>query len=650
MPPIARKEDLTADQQACLQMVQDRFSYAERFHQQFASRWNTWYGLSRNWRRGQSAFQQANTPNDKDVVIDDLKRTFGQELFIPYCFTVIETNVPRIISRTPRYRALPMKLDETVEQARIPMEKLYERDAARMKYERKLQETVRSGLRYGLGVQKSYWEKKTRSGKKITKRMYEDGQKADDSEVVVFEGPQTESVDIFDFFWDPSGYDLDTCDYLIHRTWRSFDYVRKMVAEGRRNREEGKDQGWLDLDLEEARKLASTTGRGEAWAGRYEAAGVSNYDTQGDELFEVWEYHDRDKVVTVLGGKSGLLVQEDINPFLHGDFPFEIYRPTIVEHEFVGVGEVEPIAHLQWELNTMRGQRRDAATVALNRGYFYTRGSLNPEEVTLGAGVFNPVRGDPKDSIFPMPIVDLPASGYQEEAAIKSDIELATAMSESVIGSGAEETATGTQMVQQAAGLRIKQKARNLHVDLLAPEAKKRKAIYEQFVVAFGQTQTVRVEDPTTPTGYAYLEVTPEMFAAPLEMVPVDGSTEADDPAQKKHDAGELATALAPFAEKLKTPELIKRILSQYDIENPDEWINEGPTPDEAAGQMAQQVAGKFADVMDQAGIDPELAEQILEAVQGQMAAEQEQGGGGPAPESEEPAAEEAPPEPIGAQ
>lgn len=662
MPAIKSKEDLTPEQQACLAKVCERFAASNRLHRQFEDRWNTWYGLSRNWRRGGKALQQANTPNDKDIVLDELKRQWGQELFIPYCFTVIETNVPRILSQPPRYRALPVELGENEEAACVAMAKLYERDASAMRYERKLQETVRSGLRYGLGVQKSYWEKKTRSGKKITKKLYEEGSSAYDTEVVVFEGPQVESVDIFDFFWDPAAFDLDSAGYVIHRTWRPFSYIVEKVNEGKRNREQGLDKGWLELDLEAVKKLATSKARGEAWAGRMEAAGLSNYDTQGGELYEVWECHDREQVITTLGGAGGILVQEDENPFIHGDFPFEIYRPTLVEHEFCGIGEVEPIAHLQWELNTMRGQRRDAATLALNRGYWYKRGSLNPKDVVIGAGVFNPVLGDPNNVIVPMPFQDIPQSGVEEEQAIKADIELTTALSESVVGSGGEETATGTQLVQQAAGLRIKQKAKNLHVDLLVPETKKRKALYEQFVVAHGQSQSIRVASGVsdeTPTGYAYITVTPDMFSANIEVDPVDGSTEADDPAQKKHDAGELGMLLAPFAPFVNVPAFIKYAVGQHDIEDPEDWVKQGPSPAEAASQSVQSVIKEVADAMQQAGIAQPEIEQILQAAHAGLESSQpeepeapESQGQSPAPTEPEPPApaQQQAPEPIGAQ
>lgn len=643
MPPLAKKDELSEDQKRCLQMVLDSFKATDRLHSQLVPRWNNFYGLSRNWRRLATAHAQASTPNDKDVVQQEIRRHFGQELFVPYCFTVIETNVPRVLAQTPRYRGLPGDETVTPDECRA-LEQLYERDNAAMKYERKLQETARSGFRYGLGVQKDYWEKKTRDGKKIEKKYFGMGRKVVDDQIVVFEGPEIESVDVYDFFWDPAARDLETASYVIHRTWRSTQYIKDRVAEGQMNRANGQDRGWVELDIEAVSKMGSATKRGEVWDGRLQAAGLSGFggSSEGNDLHEVWEYHDRDQVITVLDRE--LLVQEDINPFLHGDFPFQIFRPTIVEQEFCGIGEVEPIAHLQWELNTLRGQRRDAATLALNRGYFYQIGTLDPAKIVTGAGVFNPVLANPNEVIQPMPFVDIPQSGESEEQAIKGDIELTSAMSEAVVGAGGEETATGTQLVQAAANLRIKQKAKNLHVDLLVPEAAQRKALYEQFYVGKNKAQTVRIEDSTTPTGFAFIDVPPELMAANIEMVPVDGSTEADDPAQKKHDAMELANTLAPFAEFLNVPELIKYALGQHDIQNAGDWIKEAP-----AGPDVGQIVQHIGQAMREAGIAEDEIAQILEAaLQSNQAAQPSEGGAGEPPGPEQTAS--APPalEPVG--
>lgn len=624
--PIASRDDLTPDQLACLNKVVTCFTEANKLHQQLEPRWSTWYGLARNWRRWSSAYQQANTANDKDVVIDEIKRQYGQELFVPYGFAVIETNVPRILSQTPRYRAIPGELSEEAQSALAPAEAQFEQDDAETHYERKLQETVRSGLRYGLGVQKDHWEKRTRGGKALAKRWLRQGYKVTDTEIVVYEGPQHESVDIFDFFWDPVARDMETARYVIHRTWRDLAYVEKMVNLGKKLRAEGLDHGWLDLDLEAVRKLGSTTNRGEAWSGRYQASGLSGYETASSELFEVWEYHDRDYVYTVLGGMSGILVQEDINPFLHGELPFDIYRPTIVEQEFCGIGEIEPIAHLLWELNTLRGQRRDAATLAINRPMFYQRGTVDPRDVVIGAGVWVPVNMNPSEVLQPAPFVDPPNSGYQEEAAIKADIELASAISESVVGSGGEETATGTQLVQQAANYRIKMKTKNLHVDLLVPGTAKRRALYEQFA-SEQKGRKVTVEDSTAETGFRHIDIPEGMWAQNFEMVPVDGSTEPDDPIQKKHDATELMQSLIPLMAQINPEAAIKYTLGQHGILDTKAWIKQGPSP----GQQLEGVANSFMQAMQEAGFEPQQIEQIVQAAH----AHSEQNGPSQAPQDE---------------
>lgn len=639
MAPIASRDDLTPEQQESLKRCEWQFEEADQLHRQYEPRWGTWYGLSRNYRRWSSAFQQANTPNDKDIVIDEIKRQWGEPLHIPYGFAVIETNVPRIISQTPRYRARPGELSPEVEQALKPAEARFELDDAETHYERRLQEVVRSGLRYGLGVQKSHWEKRCRSGKVLKKHLMDDSYgAAEDGEIVVYEGPQHEAVDIFDFLWDPVARDMQTARYVIHRTWRDMDHVARKVKEGQERRAKNQAGGWVDLDLEEIKKLATTRRRSEGWSVRWEAAGASSYEDKG-ELFEIWEVHDRDRVFTVLGGRGGILVQEDINPFLHGDYPFDIYRPTIVEHEFVGVSEIEPIAHLLWELDTLRGQRRDAANLALNGGYFYQEGTLDPNKVMTGPGMFVPVFQAPQDVIQPMPFREPPNSGYQEEAAIKADIELASAISESVIGSGGEPTATGTQIVQQAAAYRMKLKAKNLHVDLLVPQTAKRKAMYEQHVAGRANpgSQTLSVEDPTAPTGFRHIEMPDTLWAANFEVAPIDASTEPDDPVQKKHDAAELMQTLIPFAQQIDPQAAIDYVLDQHDVEDKTKWVKKGPEP----GQVAEGTANSFLQAMHDAGIPPQEIEQIAQAAHQHS----EEGGAGapPAPpEQQGPEAAEA--------
>jgi hypothetical protein len=66
--------------------------------------------------------------------------------------------------------------------------------------------------------------------------------------------------------------------------------------------------------------------------------------------------------------------------------PFHVYRPTPLQKQMVGIGELEPIEHLQRELDTLRSQRRDAATIALNAGYAYDDAAIEPRTLRTGGG------------------------------------------------------------------------------------------------------------------------------------------------------------------------------------------------------------------------------------------------------------------------
>jgi hypothetical protein len=631
MAPLGSKDELSDEQKTLTEFVRKRFEASERLHKDLDPRFNTYYSLSRNYKRLRTRHAQATTPNDKDTVRQEFIRVFGDDLFVPYIFTVIETVLPGILSTSPEVSVKPTQEGAEAVEAADPVKRLIERDQGGMNYEMRLQETVRSGLRYGIGVQKLFWEKKFRSGKKVVPMEAGPGYKVvDDNEILVYEGPKVESVDIFDFFWDPIAFDIESCGYVIHRTWRSMRYIEDRVQEGKERRASGQEGGWAELDLERIKSFATTTGRGEVWAERMQAAGISHYETEGNELFEVWEYHDRDNVYTILGKE--MLVQEAENPFLHGDLPFQIFRPTVVEHEFVGIGEAEPIAHLNYELNTMRGQRRDAATIALNPPFFFTRGALNPKQIMWGAGVFNPVDGIPEEVLKQVQQRDLPGSSVGEEQALKSDIELATGLSEFALGQGGAETATVAQLDLQVANKRIKQKTKNMHVELLRPAAHQMLELYRQNITTPEQSRSVRVE-PTgaaPPTGYQFIPVGPKELHAPIEVEPIDGSTEPENEAQKRADAVQEVDALGPVMEQVDPRKLAQHLLRKFGHDEPNDLLK-APGPDTPQTVMA------VGQAMEQAGIDPEHVKAILEAAHNQIVSPSLSGEAPPEAQPEEP-------------
>jgi hypothetical protein len=102
------------------------------------------------------------------------------------------------------------------------------------------------------------------------------------------------------------------------------------------------------------------------------AAGYTQTDKRAGHVHECWEFHDGARVITILD--KTMPVQAGPCPYWHGEIPFQVYRPTNVLHEMVGIGEAEAIEDLQDEMNELRTQRRDNAQLVVQRPFAYFDG------------------------------------------------------------------------------------------------------------------------------------------------------------------------------------------------------------------------------------------------------------------------------------
>jgi hypothetical protein len=81
------------------------------------------------------------------------------------------------------------------------------------------------------------------------------------------------------------------------------------------------------------------------------------------------------------------------------------------------------LEHLQRELDTLRSQRRDAATLALAAGYAYDQNAVDEEDLVFGPAAAIPVRNaSPRDAIMPLQVKEPPGTSYKEEEVIRGDM------------------------------------------------------------------------------------------------------------------------------------------------------------------------------------------------------------------------------------
>jgi hypothetical protein len=492
---------------------------------------------------------------------------------------------------------------------------LLDRQQERIGYPLILQDVAKSGLRYGLGLQKVFWDERWIKGKKVLKPATvetADGpshvQGTEDR--LVYEGPMAEWVDPFDFIWDPLAFDMRSMGWCVHRLWFTDEQVKDRIERGQWKLPEG-------VELEDALSTGREEERDEIRRERDAASGYERGASRAGKINVFWEGWDARDGTTcgILNGCIPVLHGE--NPFWHGELPFQAYRPTSVEGEFVGIGEIEAIEDLQHEMNEMRTQRRDNAAIVLQRPFAYMEGMVDIGDVAFGPGTMIPTEADPSAVLFPIPLQDIPNSSYQEEANLQRDIERITGIDDTVSGGegggGASATATGVQMVQAAAGIRIQQKTKRLSWEVVKPAAGQFLELNQQKIL-----RTEFIPGPPLPgeptQEWSWYEIGPSGLAGTFEVMPDDMSLAPPSPVEKMDKANRV---VATFGQNplIKPEKLAEWSLSQYDVPNPRSWLVP-PVPTFTPDDLALAAQGL--------GIDPNELVRLAGEAQ-QMRAEQEE-------------------------
>lgn len=617
MPPV-----LTDDQKGLVERVTKAYHEADKRHKVYRPRWEHYFKLYNNYRDIANR-AGSGQPRDWDPGLRDwARRQWGAELFIPMVYSTVETVVPRVVEQqrmlvlprpTPDFPASQLeRLEDNAQNHRI----LIDAQQEQAKYELTVEDVGRNGLIYGLGPQKTFWRSTRRTVPRPVAHIYT-GQPCVEHREEAFEDPYAEAVDPFDFFWDPMGHSIETCAYIIHRCWRNSQYVADMLASG----------AWqLDgLTPEDYTRGGAGERYDSVWAGRMQAQGLQG-DLKMGELHEVWEFHDGAEVITILDRQWP--VQRGANPTWHGELPFQVYRPTRVPGQMVGIGEIQPIEDLQLEINTLRSQRRDNATLTLMQTYAYSENLIDPADIRFGAGTLIPVEAgvDPREVLYPIQTPPIPNAGYQEEAALQADFDRTSGISDSLTGAdpsgGVSATATGAQLVTQAANKRIARKARRLGVEVVARTEELWIQMNQRHVMALPPIQKPMLPSPDQPDRrYQWVKLSLEELAGDFMVAPDAGQPLDDNPVAQQN------LALQQWNMLVQAPEVDRRALvldtlRKLGHKNPEAFLaapqQQGPDPGD--------VLTKALDNLQAIGVPKEMIARAVLAAQHEAQTGQPQG------------------------
>ncbi len=550
--------------------------------------------------------------NDRDIGIQDYlheaTKRWGARLHIPLSFRTIESVVPRAIAHAPKLLYLPR--DEVWRENVKPVQMLVDAQQEQIDIDLPFQAVMRAGQIYGLGVGKTYWDRRTKNRRRMEQRtlpLSPEQAKAqgvspshylgEPKPYVIFDDPRFEDIDVFDFMWDPYGYDMESCGWTAHRIWLSVEGCLARLAQNGGPWDSPTAQL---LDEDAIRKLPGGVQRyDEVWKNRMLVSGFpSTRSFEHDNVIhEVIEYHDGDSVFTVLDRQ--VLVKSSENPC--GEMPFQIYRPTPLQHQMVGIGALEPLEHLQRELDTLRSQRRDLVTLALCAGYAYDATAIDPEDLVFGPAAAIEVDGDPRAALMPLGVKEVPGAGWQEENSIRTDIEAVSGLADALDNNpgGQSSTATEAQLVQAALGRRIELSSRRFEIEVVRHVARQFLYLDQQMIQ---QVRTLTVPnsepEPIDPESarYKWFQIGPGELEGEYEIIVEGGSMAARNIPQDRADATQLMNEFAHdwFINPTK-PRL--EALHLMGIKHPDAWLRQQPS---AVPMAALRM-------MVQAGVDPAI-------------------------------------------
>lgn len=540
----------------------------EPYHRKFMQKANHYYALYRNYQDLKNAYNSETTDRGRDRIWSDGEGEFGIEMFVPMAFSTVETVLPAMLSVNPEMTVQPRQpgAEANVYNVKSQLEAQQEQ----IDYPLVLQTIGKDGLITGLGVQKTWWKQDWRIKPGLTIDPYTGVALPQQQLQQLFDDPCAAAVDPFDFIPDPFAAQIKEADGAFHRTWRSSRYVKRMVD----------THQWRNLDgasIEDIKALADNRYYGEVWRQRRAIAdrGFSGVGARfaKEDIHEVLEFHDGDRIVTVLD--RCVVVASALNPNWHGELPFQCFRPTEDPHSLRGIGEIEPIEQLQEELNTMRTQRRYNADLVLQRVFAYHEGMVQREDIKFGPGYGIPVNGDPREMLFPIQIGEIPNSSYREEEMLGQDIDRTSGISDTIAGAGlgGGDTATGVQLVQNAASRRIENKTRRLEKEVVGPGGQQFVELTQQHVIA---NRTVRIPQPPAPgepdRRWAWFLLGPRELAGEFEVKVVDNSMQPENIPQNRADA-QMAMTLFQANPAVDQQKLAQWAISKMGVESPETFL-----------------------------------------------------------------------------
>lgn len=419
----------TADEKAQT-MVNDRFKRAKNFRENDQE--EIWKRSYNNWRG----------------VLDQSIYPWRSKLFIPWSFTVVETIIPKVFAREPKWRAIARNPDFPEEGPRV-VQDLLGYQWVHMGMREKMYDYIKDSLMYSKGFVKVSWNFQTKTKTYMEPVVGKDDKitfEKKEKSAVEYDDPMVEVVDPFDVYVDPDATSLGDATYVIHRKTVPLEEIKQNPNYSNTDKISMKDKKGIQTSNYTHDYLDEET--------RF-AEGPPQKDGYKD-LVEILEYWESDRLIVVANRST--VLRDTPNPYNHKKLPFVELDDYRDPHKFYGQSELSVIDPLQREINAIRNQRRDYDNLALNPVVRMVPGTLrNPNSAVMSPGNVWMVSDLNSMDVFQLPQLQGTATDIEQQTA--QDIKMSVAIDEIGIGllpdNPQRRSATEVVTAQSMAGKRF---------------------------------------------------------------------------------------------------------------------------------------------------------------------------------------------------
>lgn len=507
------------------------------------------------------------------------------KVFNPIVWSFIETIVTRMLAKKPTVTFKPREhADE--EQSEL-WSALFDYWLTKSGAIQKLNEMVKQALIYGTSIIKVGW--KTSKPRKVNSYVTDPmtgeavvdpmtGQfQATSTEVVDYDDPYIENVNIYDFFFDPRANDIDSADWVIYQYRTTIEALMEIPH----------------YDKKAIKKLTTANDpSNEQYEDiRRQAAGYNNLPKTKDGEIVIWEYTEDDKVCVVANGET--ILYEGTNPYWHGKKGFIRFVDSLNPLDFYGKGEIEPVEKMVHALNTLINQRITNTSQILNPPWL-AKPSVDDTELQFVPNSI--IHVNDLNDVKMMEQRDVTASSFQEQQIIVETIQRTLGVTDYVQGVQTPgQTAAEVEVKTSQANARFAYKLQMFEDMVIRELGEMVYKLYQQFITS---EKIIRIlgED-----GERLIRLTPADLSGMFDVIPEPGSTLEID---EEKEAQKFLTLYQLMLGKpyIKQMEMDKKAFKELGESDPEKYFL---TEEELYAQQQQQLATAVGAISGLAGGNP---------------------------------------------